>query len=47
MDDLGELWRALDRIATTPRLLVACDFDGALAPDLGDPDDARAEQPSS
>ena len=47
MDDLDELWRALDRIATTPRLLVACDFDGGLAPDLGDPDDARAEQPSS
>lgn len=47
MDDLDELWRALDRIATTPRLLVACDFDGGLAPDLGDPDDARAEQSSS
>lgn len=47
MDDLDDLWRALDRIATTPRLLVACDFDGALAPDLGDPDDARAEQLSS
>ena len=47
MDDLDELWRALDRIATTPRLLVACDFDGALAPDFGDPDDARAEQGSS
>jgi hypothetical protein len=47
MDDLDELWRALDRVATTPRLLVACDFDGALAPDLGDPDDARAEQLSS
>jgi hypothetical protein len=47
VDDLDELWRALDRIATTPRLLVACDFDEALAPDLGDPDGARAEQPSS
>jgi len=47
LDDLDELWRALDRIATTPRLLVACDFDGGLAPDLGDPDDARAEQLSS
>ena len=47
MDDLDELWRALDRIATTPHLLVACDFDGGLAPDLGDPDDARAEQLSS
>ncbi|MGD9987542.1 hypothetical protein [Pseudonocardia sp.] len=47
MDDLDELWRALDRIALTPRLLVACDFDGALAPDLGDPAGARAEQLSS
>ena len=47
MDDLDDLYRALDRIASTPRLLVACDFDGALAPDLGDPDDARAEQTSS
>lgn len=47
MDDLDELWGALDRIAGTPRLLVACGFDGALAPDLGDPANARAEQPSS
>jgi hypothetical protein len=47
MDDPDELWRALEGVATTPRLLVACDFDGALAPDLGDPDDARAEQLSS
>lgn len=47
MDDLDELWRALDRVATSPRLLVACDFDGVLASDLGDPDDARAEQMSS
>ncbi|GJF03057.1 MULTISPECIES: HAD family hydrolase [Pseudonocardia] len=47
MDDLDELWGALDRVAATPRLLVACDFDGALAPDFGDPDNARAEQPSS
>ncbi|GAY08453.1 hypothetical protein [Pseudonocardia sp. N23] len=47
MDDLDELWRALDRVAAAPELLVACDFDGVLAPDLGDPDDARAEQLSS
>ncbi|MFC4950503.1 hypothetical protein [Pseudonocardia sp. GCM10023141] len=47
MDDLDELWRALDRIATTSWLLVACDFDNALAPDLGDPENARAEQASS
>lgn len=47
MDDLDELWGALDRIACTPRLLVACIFDGGLSPDLGDPDGARAEQQSS
>lgn len=47
MDDLDELWGVLDRIAETPRLLVACGFDGALAPDLGDPDSARAEQEAS
>ncbi len=47
MDDLDELWGALDRIARTPRLLVACGFDGALAPDFGEPAGARAEQPSS
>jgi hypothetical protein len=47
MDDPDELWRALEGVATTPRLLVACDFDGALAPDFGDPENARAEQASS
>lgn len=31
MNDLDELWYALDRIAVTPRLLVVCDFDDALA----------------
>ena len=38
---------ALDRVAETPTLLVACAFDGALAPDEGDPAQARAEQVSS
>lgn len=33
---------ALARIAATPRLLVALDFDGTLAPHADDPDDARA-----
>ncbi|TCK27556.1 hypothetical protein [Pseudonocardia endophytica] len=47
MDDLDELWAALDRIAATPHLVVACGFDGGLAPDLGDPANARAEQQSS
>jgi hypothetical protein len=42
-----ELWSALDKVAETPTLLVACAFDGALAPDEGDPAHARAEQQSS
>ncbi|PVZ13175.1 hypothetical protein [Actinomycetospora cinnamomea] len=47
MDADDELWSALDRVAETPALLVACAFDGALAPDDGDPAQARAEQVSS
>ncbi|GAA4873181.1 hypothetical protein [Actinomycetospora straminea] len=47
MDTDDALWGALDRVAETPTLLVACAFDGALAPDEGDPDQARAEQVSS
>lgn len=47
MDTDDELWGALDRVAETPTLLVACAFDGALAPDDGDPAQARAEQVSS
>lgn len=33
---------ALDRLAAAPRLLVALDFDGTLAPEVDDPLDARA-----
>jgi hypothetical protein len=47
VDTDDALWGALDRVAETPTLLVACAFDGALAPDEGDPADARAEQVSS
>lgn len=47
MDTDDALWGALDRVAETPTLLVACAFDGALAPDEGDPAQARAEQVSS
>lgn len=47
MDTDDALWGALDRVAETPALLVACAFDGALAPDEGDPGQARAEQVSS
>jgi len=35
-----ELRRALVRLARTPRLLVACDYDGTLAPIVEDPDRA-------
>ncbi|MDQ3601389.1 MAG: trehalose-phosphatase, partial [Actinomycetota bacterium] len=35
-----ELRRALVRLARTPRLLVACDYDGTLAPIIEDPDRA-------
>ena len=47
MDTDDPLWGALDRVAETPTLLVACAFDGALAPEEGDPAEARAEQVSS
>ena len=36
-----ELVAALRSIARTPQLLVACDFDGTLAPFVDDPEDAR------
>ncbi|MGI9064320.1 MAG: trehalose-phosphatase [Pseudonocardiaceae bacterium] len=36
-----ELRRALVQLARTPRLLVACDYDGTLAPIVEDPDAAR------
>ncbi len=36
----AELRRALVRLARTPRLLVACDYDGTLAPIVEDPDQA-------
>lgn len=38
----ADLRRALDRASAAPRLLVALDFDGVLAPEVDDPDDARA-----
>ncbi|MBB3037466.1 trehalose-phosphatase [Hoyosella altamirensis] len=36
-----ELRRALSQIARTPRLLVACDYDGTMAPIVSDPDRAH------
>jgi trehalose-phosphatase len=36
----AELRRALARIARTPRLLIACDYDGTLAPIVNNPDRA-------
>ncbi|MBJ7337604.1 trehalose-phosphatase [Mycolicibacterium sp.] len=42
MGDLpADLIRALDAAASTPRLLVASDFDGTLAPIVSDPAQAR------
>lgn len=38
----ADLQGALDRAAAADRLLVALDFDGVLAPEVDDPDDARA-----
>ena len=37
----AELRRALVQLARTPRLLVACDYDGTLASDRSD----RADRP--
>ena len=36
-----ELHRAVANLARTPRLLVACDYDGTLAPLVADPERAR------
>ena len=38
----GSLRDALEELATTERLLVALDFDGTLAPEVDEPDAARA-----
>jgi trehalose 6-phosphate phosphatase len=37
----AELHHALTTVARVPRLLVACDYDGTLAPIVTNPDDAR------
>ncbi|MEU6643219.1 trehalose-phosphatase [Saccharomonospora sp. NPDC046836] len=37
----AELRRAIVQIARTPRLLVACDYDGTMAPITENPDEAR------
>jgi trehalose 6-phosphate phosphatase len=37
----ADLQQALDGVAATPRLLIACDFDGTLAPIVNNPADAR------
>lgn len=41
-----QLRRALVRLARTPRLLVACDYDGTLAPIVQDPSRALPSQES-
>ncbi|MBO0840566.1 MAG: trehalose-phosphatase, partial [Sciscionella sp.] len=42
----AELRRAVVRIARTPRLLVASDYDGTLAPIVDDPENARPSSES-
>jgi len=37
----ADLRRAIVQLARTPRLLVACDYDGTLAPIVADPEQAR------
>ncbi|WP_019855782.1 trehalose-phosphatase [Actinopolyspora mortivallis] len=37
----AELRRMIVQLARTPRLLVACDYDGTLAPIVGDPSQAK------
>ncbi|WP_233188968.1 trehalose-phosphatase [Subtercola sp. Z020] len=41
-DDAHELVAKLGTLAATPKLLVALDFDGTLAPEVDDPQRARA-----
>ncbi len=43
----GGLAVVLEALAATPRLLVALDFDGTLAPTVDDPDAARATPQAS
>ena len=42
----ADLRRALVQIARTPRLLVACDYDGTLSPIVENPEAARPQQES-
>ncbi|TAJ49361.1 MAG: trehalose-phosphatase [Herbiconiux sp.] len=42
LDVDSELLAQLERLAGTPELLVALDFDGTLSPEVDTPDDARA-----
>ncbi|MDN6565971.1 MAG: hypothetical protein L0K65_02825, partial [Actinomyces sp.] len=42
-DQVPELVRAVEAVCSAPRLLVALDFDGTLAPFEVDPGDSRAD----
>lgn len=42
IDEQSELYAALARLAAVPRILVAADFDGTLAPLVEDPMSSRA-----
>lgn len=45
-DNLGELADRIRHLARVPTLLVACDYDGTLAPLVDNPMDARADRDS-
>ncbi len=45
-DSLGELGERIRQLARVPTLLVACDYDGTVAPIVEDPMDARANRES-
>ena len=46
-DSLGELGERLRAIARVPTLVVACDYDGTVAPLVDDPMSARANRDSA
>ncbi len=45
-DNLGDLGEGIRQLARVPTLLVACDFDGTVAPLVDKPMDARANRDS-
>ncbi len=45
-DSLADLGEQLRQLARVPSLLIACDYDGTVAPLVDDPMDARANRDS-